>query len=279
MEYLCQVAKHRSYSEAAKDLFVSRPSLSQCIRAQEKQLGVQLFRREGRGVALTEEGELVVKYYERILSIQKQIETYFHQAARKSMPVTIVLTAIVNPLFDAMAELSYLPDLRLKQIMAHRDYLDHHPWDLMIFSTETAPGRGDAAVLKRESFCFAITADHPLAKHTDLPLSALADLPLILPSRHNEAGNIIQDIFQREGFVPNIVIESDDYFSYPQFLSQGIVGVVPSYSAGLQDERSLRLIPWRGCERSRLLCLSCNPPLSPCAEHVKEHILAYFRDV
>ena len=47
------VAEHDSFSEAGRNLHLSQPAVSQIIQGLERQLGVQLFIRQGRTVQLT----------------------------------------------------------------------------------------------------------------------------------------------------------------------------------------------------------------------------------
>ena len=58
LQYFKRLAEIQHYSKAAKELYISQPTLSSSISALEKELGVALFRREGKGVFLTECGSL-----------------------------------------------------------------------------------------------------------------------------------------------------------------------------------------------------------------------------
>jgi DNA-binding transcriptional LysR family regulator len=64
-----RVAVCGSFSKAAEELFVSQPALSRQIAALEKELGLQLFHRQGRGVALTEAGRRLFIHAEKILGL------------------------------------------------------------------------------------------------------------------------------------------------------------------------------------------------------------------
>lgn len=68
LEYISEVAKTGSISKAAQNLFLSQPHLSNTIKAVEKELGVQLFRRSAKGMALTEEGRVFVQEARNILT-------------------------------------------------------------------------------------------------------------------------------------------------------------------------------------------------------------------
>ena len=66
IDYVLAVAQYQSVSQAAKALFISQPALSKYLGNLEKRLGVPLFDRSGRQLALTEAGELYVKYAREI---------------------------------------------------------------------------------------------------------------------------------------------------------------------------------------------------------------------
>jgi DNA-binding transcriptional LysR family regulator len=55
------VARHLSYTQAARQLAVAQPALSHQVRALETDLGVRLFRRRGRGIELTDAGRALVE--------------------------------------------------------------------------------------------------------------------------------------------------------------------------------------------------------------------------
>lgn len=69
------VAEQRSFSKAAAQLGISRPSISEMVRSLEERLGVRLLNRTTRSVALTEAGERLLADAEPILdAIDKAID-------------------------------------------------------------------------------------------------------------------------------------------------------------------------------------------------------------
>ena len=73
MRYVLAAAEKKSFSAAAKALFLSQPSLSQQILHLEKELGVSLFVRHSKSVSLTEAGEQFVTAARRILNEVDQL--------------------------------------------------------------------------------------------------------------------------------------------------------------------------------------------------------------
>ena len=68
LTYFLAAAEHGSFSAAAERLLMAQPSLSEQIRRLEAELGVPLFMRAGRGIALTEAGRLLRPHAERTLA-------------------------------------------------------------------------------------------------------------------------------------------------------------------------------------------------------------------
>lgn len=64
-----EVAKNKSFSSAANQLFITQPAVSQAIKQLETSLGTQLFARTPKGVLLTEGGTLLLGYAEHALGI------------------------------------------------------------------------------------------------------------------------------------------------------------------------------------------------------------------
>ena len=62
-------------NEAARNLFISQPSLSSAIRELEEEIGVELFRRTNRGISVTPEGEEFLGYARQVVEQYELIES------------------------------------------------------------------------------------------------------------------------------------------------------------------------------------------------------------
>ncbi len=67
LEYLEKIVETGSINEAAKQLFISQPSLSQAMKEMEKEYKIQLFYRTKLGITLTDEGREFINYSRGIL--------------------------------------------------------------------------------------------------------------------------------------------------------------------------------------------------------------------
>lgn len=76
-EYVLAINEERSFSKAAKKLFISQPSLSQYINRLEGQLGVHIFDRNTIPLSLTYEGEIYVDAVHKIMDIVEDMQKKF----------------------------------------------------------------------------------------------------------------------------------------------------------------------------------------------------------
>ncbi len=79
LRYVITVAESKSMNEAAKQLFISQPSLSSAIKDLEEEIGVEVFRRSNRGVFPTPEGEEFLGYARQVVEQYNLIDTKYIQ--------------------------------------------------------------------------------------------------------------------------------------------------------------------------------------------------------
>ena len=66
LRYLMTIAKTGSFNKAAEQLYVSQPSLTSAVKELERELGITLFYRSGRGVTLTGDGTEILLYAKQL---------------------------------------------------------------------------------------------------------------------------------------------------------------------------------------------------------------------
>ena len=77
LEAFVQVAEGKSFSNAAKELFLTQPTISAHIASLERELNARLFVRNTKEVSLSEDGKDLYRYAKQIIDLQKQIEERF----------------------------------------------------------------------------------------------------------------------------------------------------------------------------------------------------------
>lgn len=79
MKYVLEIAERGSMNEAAKNLFISQPSLTSSIRELESELGIKIFNRSNRGIEITTEGSEFLGYVRQILEQYALMEEHYHE--------------------------------------------------------------------------------------------------------------------------------------------------------------------------------------------------------
>lgn len=78
------VARRLNFTRAAEELFITQPAVTRHIKELERLLDARLFKREGRGIALTAEGVRLLAHSRRIL---KEYETLAEEISLAAIPL------------------------------------------------------------------------------------------------------------------------------------------------------------------------------------------------
>lgn len=77
LEAFVQVAEGGSFSKAARELYLTQPTISAHISSLEKELNVRLFVRNTKEVSLSDNGKDLYKYAKQMVDLQSKIEEHF----------------------------------------------------------------------------------------------------------------------------------------------------------------------------------------------------------
>lgn len=96
LEAFVQVAERKSFSETARFLYLSQPTVSAHIAELEKELNTRLFIRYKRHVELTEKGTAFYEYAKKVTILLQQIEDKFlnHQESGNNTEISIAASSI-----------------------------------------------------------------------------------------------------------------------------------------------------------------------------------------
>lgn len=225
LHYFHELAKHRHFAKAAKACHITQPTLSASITALEKNLGTDLVVRTSQFVALTEAGELVRQYAERMLLEQealKQELALFHGELSGTLRIGIVPQSNVDimPLI-ARCKQRY-PDIVIRlSVLSNEALLSQlalHQCDIGLGFDEppSEPGRRAFHVYPQGHNRMAVLmnrgAAEPLPSSELMTLASLQHRPLVLPSRSMQFRRYLDLAAERAGIPLNVVLETDSLF-------------------------------------------------------------------
>lgn len=74
LKYIIKIVECGSITEAAKELFITQPSLSSSVKELERELGLELFSRSARGISLTVDGAEFLSYARQVVEQEELLE-------------------------------------------------------------------------------------------------------------------------------------------------------------------------------------------------------------
>ena len=89
LKYAVEVARTRSITMAAENLYMGQPRLSRAIKELEDSLGITIFKRTSKGIVPTPEGEIFLSHANRILDEVREVETLYNPSAKDKQRMNI----------------------------------------------------------------------------------------------------------------------------------------------------------------------------------------------
>ena len=115
LEYLLKIVECGSITKAARELYISQPSLTKSIVSLEEEYGIQILIRKPRGVELTADGKSFVYYARTVLAASNALAQNFTN--RQNVPR--------SRLFLASQQLDFVHDLFVKTYLQNQDSRIH----------------------------------------------------------------------------------------------------------------------------------------------------------
>lgn len=242
LRYFLGVCEAGSLLKASARLHIAQPALGQQMAALEEELGVKLFARSTRGMALTPEGRVFLEHAKVVLTdADRAKEAVRHSATEPQgqvvlgLPTTVALAATV-PIVQACRE--RYPRIQLQVIEAYsgflREWLQMGRLDLaLLFGDEPDPD-----LLKRVLLEEPLALVAPLgaaALPQALHLSHLQGMELVLPGREHGLRRIIDAACAQQGIALNVVAEIDSLTSVKKAVAAGVGNTILSESSVMEE--------------------------------------------
>ncbi|WP_066955041.1 LysR family transcriptional regulator [Streptomyces lushanensis] len=228
-----------SLTAAARNLGYTPSAISQQIAVLEKEAGITLLERTGRGVRPTEAGQMLTDHAAVIDRHFTQAETelaelragrtgrvavrYFATAGAALVAPAVAALRREQPGIQVELKLSDpndpLPELRSRQA----------DLALVVRSPHQLSADGIRFVhLLDDRYSTVLPMGHPLAAKPELDLTDLADQPWIGSDQPGPCLEPVLDACASAGFSPNFVVESGDYDTAQAFVAAGLgISLIP----------------------------------------------------
>jgi DNA-binding transcriptional LysR family regulator len=200
-------AETENFSEAARRIHLSQPAVSQQIRSLEQYLGVDLFHRPGRGVKLTDAGQILLPMARDLLDLSQQIEETMHSLEERvegHLVIGCTTTAgkYVLP-FVAAAFSQRHPDVRVTIEICRTD-----PVEEILLADMVHVCVSNTRLVRRDIECqpfftdqvvLVVPANHPFANRSYIRPVELLDQPFISRERDCNTCRIVEKGLAEQG--------------------------------------------------------------------------------
>ncbi|WP_133135494.1 LysR family transcriptional regulator [Legionella rowbothamii] len=198
------VVEYRSYTLAAKRVYVTQSTMSKRIRRLEDELGSRLFIMDGARLILTEAAHHFIPYARQMVAAYNNMVTSFKEQALSFehhllIGATVFVSHYVLPQFISFLKNT---DSRLQvyiKTMAEYDvetYLNHGLVDVVISPEREISDAFNTANLWNETYSLKVNKTHDLAKQKEISLSDLAPFPAVLNEQSTSLRDKIEMVFQ-----------------------------------------------------------------------------------
>jgi DNA-binding transcriptional LysR family regulator len=241
LRYFCVAAEEMHIHRASERLGIAQPPLTQQIKALEAELGVKLFVRAGRGVALTEAGRLF-QHVERAKILARQVASGHVGRLRVGFTESASFSPVFTRTFAAFR--AKWPGVELELEEAH---------------TETQverlrQGRLDAGFIRppipagspilfealaSDPMMVAVAVGHRLARKKLIPLKELASESFVGYARRQGTGlsDAVIAACRRAGFEPRIVQQAPQLSSTINLVAASVgIAIVPARMRHVRPE-------------------------------------------
>jgi DNA-binding transcriptional LysR family regulator len=248
------VAVAGSITRAARQLNLAQPAVSQHIHALEVELGVMLFRRTSRGVALTEAGMALLGPSRGLLAAEAEARSSIQQigfATRAEVEIAAIPSAAGTLLPRAALLLNdQSTPFRLRIYEQASDgclaMLASRTVEFAIVRDIQHEAGFLSEELVREQLVLAIPSAHPLARVPGPRLEQFRDDHFLMFDYRQGVGlhSLAMEACANAGFVPRILCEGPEAGTMGQFVGRGLgVAIVPPSAAELWDAAAVTIVP------------------------------------
>ena len=220
-------AETGSFSKAAEALSYTPSGVNQLVTALEKELGFPVFRRNTKGVTLTENGELLLPTIREFL---RQEDRIFELSAEMNGlligSVTIAAYSSIAthwlPAVISAFRRDY-PQIRIKLMegiwQEVSKWLDDRAADIGFFSYQEGMPY-EFIPLAEDPMLALLPRDHPLANAAAYPLENCATDRFIMPALGCD--DDVEALFAKNGIQPNVQFTTLESFSVMSMVEQGL---------------------------------------------------------
>ncbi|HEY1276132.1 MAG TPA: LysR family transcriptional regulator [Thermoleophilaceae bacterium] len=239
---IAAVARHRSLTKAAEELYLTQSAVSQQIGRLEQELGVEVFRRTSRSVELTGEGRVILGYAQRVLAELDGMHSELEEISgllRGELRIGGVYPTGPYDLFGMLADFRAAhPGVSIHMVESTQDDVlaalraDELDCAFAALDPDTLGDEFAATLLWQEEIVVALPLGHPLRARERITFEELAAEDLIAYRENSAMRRRLERTMADRGLEPRNAFVCTEMAAVRGLASKGLgVAVIPRSAA------------------------------------------------
>jgi DNA-binding transcriptional LysR family regulator len=224
-----EVAKHRGFSKAAEELFISQPAVTKHIKELERKVGMGLIQRRRGGFALTDAGKILFKYTHKISSHLMEIENVLgglqkdHHGLLKIGTTESYSKCLMPKLLSGFQ--AYHPSVKIALDVGNSDDIEKnllvYKNDLGLIGVTKTSSKLKTIPFLKEPLVLIVSPNHPLARRRIVSLRELEGYPFIIRAKGSTTRRVVLQAFKDLDIRPSLLMEAGSSEFIKQWVSEG----------------------------------------------------------
>lgn len=250
LRYVSEVARRLSFTRAAEALSVAQPALSQAIAGLENELGVRLFDRNNRKVALTDAGRAFLNRADRVLTDVAALgeEMSAYSGGRRGRVVVGTYQSFAEYTLPKLlgrfhAEYPGI-EVALREGMADDLLAGLHAGSIDVFIGQVSDTpyanhpELHAEPLYEDELVLAVAGTHAFAPRSSIRMEELRDENFVIFRPGSLITNRLYALARDAGFTPRVAFESVDSLTVRSLVAEGLgVAIYPRMLGNMPGPR------------------------------------------
>lgn len=254
LKYFITIANTRSYTAAAKSLFVTQPTLSWNIQQLEEEFNAHLFFQTKQGLQLTEKGEKLLTRGQKVLDEFEGLIEDMHkmQPGKKNLKVGITVLFVIQYMEQIVQFTTMNPEVELTFVQSGsveiQEKLAQNEIDIGLVSFPNYESSIEIERLNTSHSQYTVSVvlpfDHQLAQKETIEIKDLKGYDICSFSNDYVLGNILHERCSESGFHPNIIFTNKNWEVLLQnTLTTKALTLMPQALERISNFKNLKWIP------------------------------------
>jgi DNA-binding transcriptional LysR family regulator len=284
------VAQQQSITQAAFDLRLTQPAVSQQIKTLEKELGIALFERGGPKLLLTQAGEAFYRSTVTILHAKDEAERTIAElgAATKGKLILganttggmYLLPRIVRAFKESHPVTEIILQIESTEWLYQK--ILENVIDLAVVGGPTEDRRFGVEAICLDRLALIVSPSHRFAVAAKVSLGDLKGEPFVVPTQGSRTRQLVERELKAAGIAPNVVMQLMGTEAVKRAVAANLgVAFVSQYAVereGRPAELKVVSVAGFGLQRDMELIYRKQKYFSPVAERFREFVHAYARE-